>query len=61
MSDLSSRPQHTEYRAIVEPFFQRAKDPTMIVQVEVEQEANYQRSLGYDVLNVRLSPATSGV
>ncbi len=28
-------PEHTEYRAIVEPFFQRAKDPAMIAQVEV--------------------------
>jgi cytochrome P450 len=27
-------PEHTEYRAIVEPFFQRAKDPGMIAQVE---------------------------
>jgi cytochrome P450 len=27
-------PEHTEYRDIVEPFFQRAKDPTMIAQVE---------------------------
>ncbi|MEZ5385876.1 MAG: cytochrome P450 [Prosthecobacter sp.] len=27
-------PEHTDYRAIVEPFFQRAKDPAMIAQVE---------------------------
>src|SRR4051812_24401190 len=27
-------PEHTEYRKIVEPFFQRAKDPAMIAQVE---------------------------
>ncbi len=27
-------PEHTEYRAIVEPFFQRAKDPGMVAQVE---------------------------
>jgi cytochrome P450 len=27
-------PEHTEYRAIVEPFFQRAKDPGMIAAVE---------------------------
>ncbi|MFN0067289.1 MAG: cytochrome P450 [Limisphaerales bacterium] len=27
-------PEHTEYRKIVEPFFQRAKDPVMIAQVE---------------------------
>src|SRR6185369_2649767 len=27
-------PEHTEYRAIVEPFFQRAKLPEMIAQVE---------------------------
>jgi cytochrome P450 len=27
-------PDHTDYRAIVEPFFQRAKDPAMIARVE---------------------------
>ena len=27
-------PEHTEYRAIAEPFFQRAKTPEMIAQVE---------------------------
>jgi cytochrome P450 len=27
-------PEHTEYRAIVEPFFQRAKDTAVIAQVE---------------------------
>lgn len=27
-------PEHTEYRAIAEPFFQRPKDPAMIAQVE---------------------------
>lgn len=27
-------PDHTEYRRIVEPFFQRAKDPAMVAQVE---------------------------
>ena len=27
-------PEHADYRAIVEPFFQRAKDPVMIAQVE---------------------------
>ncbi|MEY4378267.1 MAG: hypothetical protein RLZ85_148, partial [Verrucomicrobiota bacterium] len=27
-------PEHTEYRAIVEPFFGRPKDPAMIAQVE---------------------------
>jgi cytochrome P450 len=27
-------PEHTDYREIVEPFFQRAKDPAMIAQVE---------------------------
>jgi len=27
-------PEHGDYRAIVEPFFQRAKDPTMIARVE---------------------------
>jgi cytochrome P450 len=28
-------PEHTEYRAIAEPFFKRAKDPGMIARVEV--------------------------
>lgn len=27
-------PEHTEYRKIVEPFFQRAKDPGMVARVE---------------------------
>ncbi|MFO1437891.1 MAG: cytochrome P450 [Verrucomicrobiaceae bacterium] len=27
-------PEHTDYRAIAEPFFQRAKDPEMIARVE---------------------------
>src|SRR6266481_1568752 len=27
-------PEHTEYRAIVEPFFQRAKQPDVIAKVE---------------------------
>src|SRR5580700_1905372 len=27
-------PEHTEYRAIVEPFFERAKQPEMIAKVE---------------------------
>jgi len=27
-------PEHTEYRALVEPFFRRAKDPEMIARVE---------------------------
>src|ERR1043165_6325879 len=27
-------PDHTDYRKIVDPFFQRAKDPGMIAQVE---------------------------
>jgi len=27
-------PEHTEYRAIVEPFFQRAKDPAVMARVE---------------------------
>lgn len=27
-------PEHTEYRAIVEPFFKRAKDPEMVARVE---------------------------
>ena len=27
-------PEHTEYRAIIEPFFRRAKDPGVIASVE---------------------------
>ena len=27
-------PEHTDYRAIVEPFFQRARDPGVIAEVE---------------------------
>ncbi len=27
-------PEHTEYRAIVEPFFQRSKDPAMVARVD---------------------------
>ena len=27
-------PDHTDYRAVAEPFFQRAKEPEMIAQVE---------------------------
>jgi cytochrome P450 len=27
-------PEHTEYRKLIEPFFQRAKDPTVMAQVE---------------------------
>jgi cytochrome P450 len=27
-------PQHSEYRALVEPFFQRAKDPSVIASIE---------------------------
>ena len=32
-------PEHTEYRAIVEPFFQRAKQPDVIAKVEALIEA----------------------
>jgi cytochrome P450 len=32
-------PEHTEYRAIVEPFFQRAKDPAVVTQVETLLDA----------------------
>ena len=33
-------PEHTEYRAIVEPFFSRPKHPEMIAQVEALIEVN---------------------
>jgi len=39
-------PLHKEYRSIVEPFFQRAKQPGMIAQVEALVEEVIDRALG---------------
>jgi cytochrome P450 len=45
-------PEHTDYRAIVEPFFQRAKDPTVIAQVEALIDAMFTRALERDSIEV---------
>jgi cytochrome P450 len=45
-------PEHTEYRAIVEPFFQRAKDPAMIAQVEALMDELIHDALGRDSIEV---------
>ena len=45
-------PDHTEYRKIVEPFFQRAKDPTMIAQVEALLERLLREALARDSIEV---------
>ena len=39
-------PEHTEYRAIVEPFFQRAKDPEVIAKVEALIAEKLSEALG---------------
>jgi cytochrome P450 len=38
-------PEHTDYRAIVEPFFQRAKQPEMIAKVEALIDAKLREAL----------------
>ena len=45
-------PEHTEYRAIVEPFFQRAKQPGMIAQVEALIERKLAEALGRESIEV---------
>lgn len=45
-------PDHTEYRAIVEPFFQRAKDPAMIAQVEALIDGALADALAREVVEV---------
>jgi cytochrome P450 len=45
-------PEHTEYRAIVEPFFQRAKDPAMIAQVEALIDGMLVKTLARESLEV---------
>ncbi len=45
-------PEHTEYRAIVEPFFQRAKDPAVITKVESLIQNLVQQALQQDSLEV---------
>lgn len=45
-------PEHTEYRAIVEPFFQRAKQPEVIAKVEALIAAKIDQALGRDSLEI---------
>jgi cytochrome P450 len=45
-------PEHTEYRAIVEPFFQRAKQPEMIVKVEALIAEKLSEALGRESIEV---------
>ncbi len=45
-------PDHTDYRKIVEPFFQRAKDPTMIAQVEALIDGMLQQAIARDSIEV---------
>lgn len=45
-------PEHTDYRAIVEPFFRRPKEPTMIAQVEGLIEGMIQAALSADSTEV---------
>ncbi len=45
-------PEHTEYRAIVEPFFQRAKKPGLIAQVEALIDGKISEALGHDSVEV---------
>jgi cytochrome P450 len=45
-------PDHTEYRAIVEPFFQRAKDPAVIAKVEALIGEKLSEALGRESIEV---------
>ncbi|MCX6870951.1 MAG: cytochrome P450 [Verrucomicrobia bacterium] len=45
-------PDHTDYRRIVEPFFQRAKDPQMIAQVEALMDRMLQEAMGHESIEV---------
>jgi cytochrome P450 len=45
-------PEHTEYRAIVEPFFQRAKSPEMIARVEALIAEKLSEALGRDSIEI---------
>ena len=45
-------PEHTDYRAIVEPFFQRAKDPEVIAQVEALIDGMLTEALGRDSIEI---------
>lgn len=45
-------PEHTEYRAIVEPFFQRAKQPEVIAKVEALIAEKLSEALGCESIEV---------
>jgi len=45
-------PEHTEYRAIVEPFFQRAKQPDVIAKVEALIAEKLSNALGCESIEV---------
>lgn len=45
-------PEHTEYRAIVEPFFQRAKQPEMIAKVDALIARQLSAALGRESIEV---------
>ena len=45
-------PDHTDYRRIVEPFFQRAKDPQMMAQVEALIDGMLQEAMRHDSIEV---------
>ncbi len=45
-------PEHTDYREIVEPFFQRAKDPAMIAQVEALLDDKLTQAFGRDSIEI---------
>ena len=45
-------PEHTDYRAIAEPFFQRAKDPEMIAKVEALIDRMMTRALGGESIEI---------
>ncbi len=45
-------PEHTEYRAIVEPFFQRAKQPDVIAQVEALIAEKLSEALGRETVEI---------
>ena len=45
-------PEHTEYRATVEPFFQRAKDPEVIAKVEALIAEKLSEALGRESIEI---------
>jgi cytochrome P450 len=45
-------PEHADYREIVEPFFQRAKDPAMIAQVEALIDGMLTQALSRDSIEI---------